>query len=417
MLWSGAVVGVVCLVAAVASATSLFFYYRLAVFEGQRLAVGNVLVRQEAASPSSFSWPQDLPELSRAVEQRLLAEDVTMILPLFSRYVVASAADHHILAGLPRLAVQPTIAGRLRGEGWQVHRLGWFVVAERSALPHQSSYYWQRAAQAGASLLTSMFKHPQTTHPLMLLEIEVGAWPFIDQPYSALAYREQDGIRVYVQQNTNPDQAFVKGRTGSTEPSDNLEIIAPGRLLILAPESMKSRWDEQLLARFHFLNTKPLFTKVLSSQSLIGIAGQEDHLAIGVRQGTSEFTSQVREWISEELSYQYTEKRAFLLPDGTLGYEYVSTATQPTFRPSQSNPACTVTDASIELWLCSDGTQTVFATDANLGEKLLASLAAADSWRVSMPEQYLPQFPLAGISHIMAQGDARQATILFRYNN
>lgn len=386
----------------VASTTSLFLYRDLVEFEGQQVALGNAL-------------PSDWRELSNLSETYLLPPDTSFALQFFSRYAIAKSNNGQAIAGLPRLTVQPVIRDRLRQSGWEVHRLLWLVVAERGTTPRDSSHYWPRAGRGIISLMASFFTQPQSTHPFMMLEVEAGAWPFIDQPYGALAYQEQQGIRVHIRPGNNFERGLVKDSIDVLPSFEGLEVEVSGVTLALAPEFLRDEWEKQLLETFQFANTTPAFMKTLSASNAMGIAERGEHAAIGVRTGAPEFTREVHRWIAEELSYQHLTRQAFRLPDGTVGYEYAPTAVSPVFTPSRSNPACATTKVNTELWLCSNDRQAVLATEAELGEHLLTALAQTSTWRVHIPAAYLQQFPLPNITRIAAEGDANEATVFLTY--
>lgn len=291
-------------------------------------------------------------QLEPAVPQYVpLAHDLEPLTKHSSRFAYALTPHEQVLVVLPALNAQISLPQSLAQAGWQVERLGLIIRAQRGQKEDQARPSFTAAIQP--ALADSIGWH-RPLRPLALLE---------SQGVTAIARRTHREITITVQ----PIGAIFPqtGATTSQAAPDAIALVVPGSTLKQLPSSLILGWNSLLRQKLGFIKTKPDIMEELSHYSTVLLAVQGKTATVGVAdaQAITTFASTVQRWSEDESRYNRPVKRAFRLPDGSLGYELVPGPPQLVFQPDSVAAACLEPIAGrATVTLCHHNNRLVVAT-------------------------------------------------------
>lgn len=195
-----------------------------------------------------------------------------------------------------------------------------------------------------------------------------------------------------------------------SQSSDVIKIDVPGVALDFLPMNVRNEWNKKLLAVLHFNNTKPDIMGELDKHGQVIIRIDGDGAAIGI-EGTDEekasFTKKIRSWLQDEERYGRPVRRAFKLPDGTLGYELVPGEVKPVLQTDGDGKCLTPLDDKSALWVCGGIAGTSHQVTQNMVRQL--------DWQVQLKGKSIDY--LSGINMILAGGIKNRSRTVILLDN
>lgn len=325
-------------------------------------------------------------QLEPAVPQYVpLAHDLEPLTKHSSRFAYALTPHEQVLVVLPALNAQISLPQSLAQAGWQVERLGLIIRAQRGQKEdHQPSF-----TAAVQPALADSLRWQRPLRPLALLE---------SQGVTAIARRTHREITITVQP---AGTIFPERATTSQAAPDAIALVVPGSILKQLPRSLVLAWNSLLRQKFGFIKTKPDIMEELSDYStvLLGVQGKTVTVGVADAQAITTFASTVQRWSEDEDRYNRPVKRAFRLPDGSLGYELVPGPSRLVFQPDSVAAACLEPIAGrATVTLCHHDNRLVVATareQAQLGLQPAAWTPGAtigQHWLTTLPGVSLIRF-------------------------
>ena len=294
-------------------------------------------------------------------------ETIPEILDAYNRVVYRKNQGGEYMAGVPKLSSQFSLTNKLREESWDVHRIGWVVYANKGSGEVSNSF------QAMGNTIAAIFWERLPAFPRFIAQVK-------DTTHESTAlYIEEVGSGLHGVVNTGSDM-FSRGvqkRIVKNNGGSELSYVSIQRdILDLLPIGMKTSVENKVSESMHFTKTRPqILDNLVSIAPSVVVARRGDSFAIGLPSTDERAAKMLHTWIHAEQGTRHPQRRAFSLPDKTLGYEYIPGASNAYFSLNKANNNCLPSEEYDErLFLCAKDSSVVFSTDEALGSSLLASL-------------------------------------------
>ncbi len=370
--------------------TSLWFFHGLVESKSP-----NVTLAITNAKPVEDFTPH--------INQYILPQDATEATRFLSRYAIGASGDQIVIAGLPRLRDQLRVSDSLLERGWQVKRVGLYIYAENQTArpmtrPSNLIGYKQALAQ---------IKNSSTPiSPLGIAQVSQNSLPYIDRAYAAIAYWKRGRINIDAALGSREIAKIEQGVISEESDNNKLDIAIQSGVLQFAPTEIIIQWEQQAAALFGFKNTTPAILRDLVSQDRIAITQGEkeggEFIAISVDGKPEDAYAKIESWLLAEAAYDTPIKKAFRLPDGTLGYEYVPGGIED--ESVRGARGChSVLQHEKTLWVCITDTRTMLTTDKDI---VPTPIQSEGGWRLALP--------IENFGTITSEGTPKTAHIEFQ---
>lgn len=378
-------------IAVVAAHLSLWFLWEALPDGYVRLAVKREHVAADAISSSII--PHIAPELSSYINDT-------------RAFAVSNTQGEITFIAIPKnplnVATQRKIARELNRGGWHVGRIGLAVVASDTT-PDQPS---------AAKLIWNVSRRiitPGTQAPLALLEANKAGIPWYQERLAARIMAQRNEITIITAPDIQTALSLTPGAAAWPQQNEGIVLTLPGRFLGSLPGNLLPEWNRAMMKQLGFKNTEPHLLNNAAEHTLVTIESGEAWTAIAVNGNPTSFINRATEAIAAEESFHRLERRAFRLPDDTIGFELIPGTIQPP--PDPENGSCQET---IGLWLCREQNQAALATS----QKAAENAAHQTTWRVRLSSQYVDGLPKLQsgsetyrVESIAATGDDKNAII------
>lgn len=306
-----------------------------------------------------------------ALLQRLAPLDNTKLPPVIFdtskvRIVGISQTKEDItLAIMPHPLAASGVTTGLSSEGWQLTHVGFFYLCSKKGKPALS---WH-VVMAG---LKKLFVNPVPLAPDFVVEADYTA---TNDGLLAIALKHNTTMKFL----TVRDWTTLSAKpVGPHEQEMNvLQVAIPSHLLTGLADNLKAVWNQRIADRLGFRKSTPNFIDYLSQYQNLDYVEDGSGVALAVRGAADSFEKAALDWMLNEDRRSRPARKAFKLPDGSLGYEQVPGASQAILMPY--NGLCRAPIAGkMSLWLCRKDGVAALGTNESLTERMLTNKSASD---------------------------------------
>lgn len=284
--------------------------------------------------------------------------------------VYVKGDSNEYISVIPHLGYQAIIKRSLRSAGWQdIHRIGWILVASKGEGPAQYRAISGIGAQLGAVVLQKL-------------------------PISPLFFIRSKSAGVASYATVEKDTVHISSSLDSLEfPAEKSrvvdgKVIAKNKLIVSIPSSFldtihqdfRNSIGTAVAKMLHFEKTTPEAMLIVPGPDKIYISVDQNNIALGVRTKGDAFGANIVTIMNKEQGQRHPRKKAFALPDRSLGYEYVRGISSAHFSPKGGNGVCLPSQEYDEaLFLCGKQDSAVIASSENVGSDLLKFMQTSSS--------------------------------------
>lgn len=281
--------------------------------------------------------------VERVLEYPAVGEVLSDVAPearLFSRIAIIRKGEGVAIAGLPHIVDQLHVSDLLVSNGWSVTRLGHLVIA-RKGIP-ESGRVSIAAVQKGLhAIWQNVAIQRAPLAPLVIVHVRANTFSMINKSQHVVIWRNGTAVCMA---GTSGDGAVAAPsfpcRALLEQAPDAFLFSAPGWALNVLPREMRDALEHHIRERFFFTNSQPALLDHLSRFDRVHYTEQGSDIVLGSTDSAPDFLGAVERWIRAEQAFERIEKRAFRLPDGTIGYEYIPVASDTPFEVNIEYPAC-----------------------------------------------------------------------------
>ncbi len=287
----------------------------------------------------------------------------------YNRFVYKKDVEGEYIVGIPRLSNQLSIMNDLKQGGWEGRRIGLIVIASNRGDFKQPQYSLKHAM---GKALQNIFLKRLPLRPVLVLRVD----SIQPEAFSLYAENSRKGLHVVLNTQSSDFSRGVSQRTDKNNVLDELTYVALQRdVLSYLPSGFEAALERKISESMHFTKTQPRMFKSLLSLGPVSVTVEGDSVAIGLFSSDIRPATLINEWINEEQGTRHPIKKAFALPDKTLGYEYVPGLANAYFDLNKGKNNCLPTEKYDEhLFLCGKDQSVVLANDQNIGNQLLTFL-------------------------------------------
>lgn len=248
---------------------------------------------------------------------------------------------------LPHPLSQVTTQRKLELLGWHTRRIGLLIEASRGEVGNQSQLHLEQ------SIITFMKNTLFSSNPLMpvfFIKAKPGVIPLIETPITLIgSASSKNELHVFL---FTPDTNIANTRNVELKQQvGDLRVTIPGQYLSALPPAIKDQFNQLLLKKMNLKYTKPDIATYISQFESVDIFLNGGDYAISALGAADSFSDTVVKWLQEEERRTRPVKKAFLLPDGTLGYEKIPGETQEVLNNWQNDCRSPIEGRST-TWLC-----------------------------------------------------------------
>jgi len=344
------------------------------------------------------AFPQEKILKTIPLSSSLISTDIEAYMTLSKKIVYSHGdqGDQLIMAPYPWKII--TVGRLLQNEGWSVQYLGGVVRASKKNNPEVEVSLTQAIKAALQSITT--YSYP--LNPLLLAES--GPLSALSEPIFAIGSVVGPRIHVDIHQGSNPEpfsapQPVKPAVLPEVVYPEYVVLSVPGALLTHFPQDVQASLTEQLAKMFGFVKKQPDFIKKLSEFDQVVLYVNKQDVAIAVNSAPT-FIDTAHHWLQEEERRYRIERRAFLLPDKTRGFEYVPAEAQAVVEPDPAHPDCLRTSqGQIQASICTTGTYTILTNNPAVISKMV--LPPAGENYIQLGAAWLQRLGLSGIEEGM----------------
>lgn len=372
-----------------------------------------------------FLWSLLPPgEIQLAVDQsnqavtnpliKLLPTEIKDIAPdstMSAKFAFSQSNDKITLLAIPSrpflFSSHQALINHFNDKGWNSYHLGLIIIA-RPGQPADKqeldrlSHAWFRSAR-------ELIKFDRPFRPFIITEAAPGSIPFIDAPIALIGHTKQGNTINMLTAPTVSEisQNNIAKRTSPTRVNE-LQVAINSQSLSLLPAEMQQQWNTFYAVSLGFHQTKPKLIELLFQHETIYLSSQNNSSVIAISGNPQQFIDTIKGWVQAEEAYSRPQKRAFQLPDKTLGYEQVPGDPRDIFKyddnqcqhaswftPQSSKsgvgPAPLQENEMLHLWLCKNGNQAALAQNKEAAlEAATQPIIEDNQWRIHLGPQYAP---------------------------
>ncbi|MEO6077371.1 MAG: hypothetical protein ABIP54_01135 [Candidatus Andersenbacteria bacterium] len=299
----------------------------------------------------------------------------------YSRVVYTQNSSWEYLVTIPAFTSQWRAPGELAHADWHVDRIGWILVAKRPLQSNsEGSANIERESKIDvingfASEVSAIFLQRLPANPAFLARTIPG---FNGIAGGITVYGELKKQVVHIS-NTYDSSVFIGSDMHSipknSEKTNSLYVSIQSGILQLASNDLLRAINSVIARAYHFEKTTPSFFSASGDEDTIGILIQEGSFAIGVSGKSNNFDKNVIGALAKEQGERHPQRKGFLLPDGTLGHEYVPSDPKVTFSSTQESDCENSQGYDDSIILCTDsGNIVTVSTQKDVAKMLVQNL-------------------------------------------
>lgn len=289
----------------------------------------------------------------------------------FNRFVYARGSQGEYVVGIPKLLHVFTLPRELKSQSFNVRQIGWIVLAQKNGDTANAEI--KQHANIFAALGATLFSVVRDGLPAHA--------QFIFQNRNS----ESGNFTLYVEEKKNYLHAVIHSNSpefvGSSakriqDNSPQLDatfISLQSNLLPLLPSGFLTAIENKISEHLVFTKTRPnILQSILTTNESLILFVEGSTVAIGVNENNDKVASLVHGWMRAEQGTRHPQKKAFALPDKTIGYEYVPGSSNAQFSLAKGSAVCLPSeDYDEQLFLCGKDKVLVLSNSEQAGIKLV----------------------------------------------
>ncbi|MCE9643310.1 MAG: hypothetical protein K8Q97_03255 [Candidatus Andersenbacteria bacterium] len=296
----------------------------------------------------------------------------------FSRLVYLQDRTVEYVVGIPTLQSQLGATSTLSNVGWKTSRIGWIVIGKRQINGSIEENQNERSASlvSGVSAeLSAVFQHGLSANPLFFSK-GIPGFASVESGFAVYGDQKKHEVRISLGYNS---QQFIKIIDSETPlvsmQNDTLYVAIQRGIMRFLPKEFTSAITATIDQRFHFTKTSPSLLGGIPADSLVGIFTHGNDIAMGVTGGASGFRDSVVKYIQSEQGARHPIRKGFLLPDGTVGHEYVPANPTISFEKTDDTNCEKAVGYDEQLFMCSNSLGGIdIATSLDAAQKAIQNL-------------------------------------------
>lgn len=341
---------------------------------------------------------EGMQELGLQITPSVLAVSNEFGLPIqddlraFSRVAYLQDGQYEYISAIPSLKKQRESVAALHASGWDTERIGWIIVGSR--MKAKESEEAARTMSIGSAFKAQAYAmvHGLSASPLLFFRTSIDG----HNPIAIYADNVRKGIvgsvspkgTAYIPMRTNMEKIKFKQESG-------LNVSLPSEVLVNKKNDFIDSIHSSIAMQFRFNSTNPTLTNTIPKGQVMYLAAHSSQVAMGVREQGDVFKTNVLGVMNKEQGQRHPRKKAFALPDRTIGYEYVLGTTKAHFAsPSASEEVCLPSQEYDEtLFFCTEGDAAALASSEEIGKEILRHITAEKAqWNGYIPSTYPVSF-------------------------
>ncbi len=375
----GLLLGIAALIMLVGYASSLWFL---------RGMWGATLAETELGYQRTVLVDTFLNGQGKVVEQELVSI-LSGKQDYFQRVAYLADDSGEYVALIPKLRYQLAASAHLRASGWHVSRTGWILLASRvregASIPIRKHSVWDGVIAE----LKAIAYNKLPVSPLFLFRTQQEGV----SPIAVYASEEAGKVAGVASIDTFEFIALDHNKKQVEKPiKDTALIVAlPSSVLGVMNTEFGKAFERSIAEALHFQKTNPTLISSLPAGEDIYLIRNVADIAIGVRDRGEVFGGAIVDALNAEQGQRHPKKKAFALPDRSVGYEYVRGGADVKFKPRETTNGCLSSDGYDEtLFLCGKQKAAVLASSEYIGSKLTDFMSgmSAGEWRGYVPGEY-----------------------------
>jgi hypothetical protein len=302
-------------------------------------------------------------------------------------------------------------------KGWKTQRFLWILTASRPINGESSidgsSERSLSMLQGFKSQLRAFTIKDLPISPLFLAHLSTKSQLF-DQPMSI--YGELVSSKV-VHIAISYDESFLNFRRRSVDNKDlknRLYVSIQSDIFKNIQSQVISSVDDLGARLLRFSKTNPSVFSSLPSHTPIGILLDAENVAIGLKANGEALRSLAKSWAVAEQGARHPQRKAFALPDKTIGYEYVPTLPKVNFESNEDEQCVAATSYDEQMFFCGKSDVKVVASQDQIGAQLVEYLSSdQNNMSGTLSEKIVEKvFPGSLIKSLSFVGDEKGADIM-----
>lgn len=285
----------------------------------------------------------------------------------------------------------------LKSSGWEVERVAWIIVAKRSNKeepehPRKHSI-WAATLHEGAALA-----HNLPASPLFFFRSRA------DKGHSLAAYAARRQEVVYGSASVDSFDFIVSKKRRyeykDIQHSQELIVAVPSGIFSNIQKEFLGSLEGSIARALKFQKTTPNIVSSIPTGEGLYITQDKNGAALGIRSQQDTFEQSMIAFMNREQGERHPKKKAFALPDRSLGYEYIRGFANVRF-PSQEDGECTdIHEYDEKLVICKNQKNIVVASSKDIGKTLLEFMGSVhEGWEGYISGEY-PLYFMGTDEHI-----------------
>ncbi len=330
----------------------------------------------------------------------------------FTRLAMSKREGSHYLMGITKSWLSTNVQQNIQKNGWQAQSFGPFIYANKgpAATYLTAKTLLSRSAHGIWQVIVHM-RHGN--NPVAIIHIAQNSIPLADTTYDAVIRQQKDRVYITVTHPHSPSGAKISQEKNEEINQDSgLKFALSSTLLARIPNELQSASLQKIARDVHVTRKQADLTKLIK-ESLF-IAGQSNASGTGIAMmgDTVKLASSLQKIVVEEEGYYHPERRAFRLPDGSIGFEL--RPGEPTAAWTQVNGSCgRYNGLEHQWWVCNNNSIASLGTSQEMAEHLLGPYDPA-IWMVNLGKDTVPQNLQAYVKAIQAIGTSEETSITLR---
>lgn len=320
----------------------------------------------------------------------------------------------------PRLSQQVRAGRQLNQAGWHVERVGlWLAVKEDAPPTIQPSGLttaWAGFKAWGRAAIQS----DQFTYPAIMLRIAPGKLAAIPEGVALMSQKKGQLLAGHYNLGEiwPPERRVALRSPKEVENEERVDLLValPSSFLSAVPSQLKQEWNHLLEEKLVISHARSTVLEEVPAYASVSVAVQGEDISLAVLDFGNQFKPTVEKWGAQETAYHAPTRRAFRLPDGTLGYESIPGELEAFLTLAASEAGCEGgRNEILQLWLCRHGNWAAVSRNQALAQKHAAMLAGAQDWQVYVRQPLAEKLGLPGLIAATLQAQAKAGSFMFRW--
>jgi|GEM_PF-6840901 hypothetical protein len=371
------------------------------------LPEGNVKV----AVNSSQSGSQVLSDLLNAS----LVEDTTRLFDGAKRYSYIQTDTYSSVILVPKnpflFRDRDLLIEQLNANDWQTTSFGLLIVGTTQ----KTEPTLNTLKGTVGSSLGKYFSRRHPYRPIVVAQGNDGSISLLSGDTALVGVATNFGreLKIIIASDLESLPNFSISRPVLSDEANYLAINILGSTIQSVSAQFSDEWNKIIYSKLGFSVTKPPIISYMTVQQTSSMIITNEKAALAIIGDSNALKDVFHQWMKDEEAYLRPQKRAFKLPDGTLGYELVKGDSQVVLAEPDSSGCLESLSEAIKLWLCVSDKGVAVATNKAAAVQELSSISASIQ-RVALGSDYLQHIDFLPIKHLksLAVYSSGQYTIL-----